>query len=111
MTKIFTQIFLLVIPYTANIWCVFDMNENIVTRKFLIQNFANKINANYGIGLTIFAAIYVAYEPSLPVWLGIMLFLGFDIPLLIFFCLDSSFARTQCTNICTKGTIMHFKED
>ena len=34
-----------------NIWCAFDMNENIVTRKFLTQNFANEINANYGISI------------------------------------------------------------
>ena len=26
-----------------------DMNENIVARKFLTQNFANEINTNYGI--------------------------------------------------------------
>ena len=25
-----------------------DMNENIVTRKLLTQNFVNEINANYG---------------------------------------------------------------
>ena len=36
--------------YIANIiWHVFDMNENIVTRKFLTQKFANKNNANYNI--------------------------------------------------------------
>ena len=29
------EIFLLVILYTANIWSVLDMNENIVTQKFL----------------------------------------------------------------------------
>ena len=40
---------LLVILYTVNVWCAFDMNENIVTRKFLTQYFANKINVNYGI--------------------------------------------------------------
>ena len=34
--------------YTANIWCAFDVNENIVTRKFLPQIFVNKINVNYG---------------------------------------------------------------
>ena len=28
---------LLVLIYTVNIWRVFDMNENIVTRKFLTQ--------------------------------------------------------------------------
>ena len=39
---------LLVILYTVNIWRVFDMNENIVTRKFLTQKFANEVNANYG---------------------------------------------------------------
>ena len=31
-----------------NIWCAFDMDENIVTQKFLTQTFANEINANYG---------------------------------------------------------------
>ena len=41
--------YLLVILYTVNIWCTFDMNENIVTQKFLTQNFANKINVNYSI--------------------------------------------------------------
>ena len=30
---------LLVILYTMDIWCAFDMNENIVTRKFLTQKF------------------------------------------------------------------------
>ena len=30
---------LLVILYNVNIWCAFDMNENIVTRKFLTQKF------------------------------------------------------------------------
>ena len=29
--------FLLVILYTVNIWHLFDMNENIVTRKFLTK--------------------------------------------------------------------------
>ena len=38
---------LLIILYTVNIWCAFDMNENIVTRKFLTI-FTNEINANYG---------------------------------------------------------------
>ena len=38
--------FLLVLQYTANIWCTFDMNKNIVTRKILTQTFANKIDAN-----------------------------------------------------------------
>ena len=43
----FTRIFLLVGLYTANIWHTFDMNENIVTQKFLAKNIANEINANY----------------------------------------------------------------
>ena len=38
---------LLIILYTVNIWCAFDMNKNIVTRKFL-KNFADEFNANYG---------------------------------------------------------------
>ena len=29
-----------------------DINENIFIRKFLAENFANEINANYGILLT-----------------------------------------------------------
>ena len=33
---------LLVILYVVNIWCAFDMNENIVTRKFLTQNFCER---------------------------------------------------------------------
>ena len=37
--------FLLVLLYTANIWHVFDMNENIVTQKFLTQKFCKQ---NYG---------------------------------------------------------------
>ena len=40
---------LLVTLHTVNILCAFDVNENIVTQKFLTQNFANEINANYGI--------------------------------------------------------------
>ena len=36
------KIFLLVIPYTANIWHAFDMNENIVTQKFLTQKFCER---------------------------------------------------------------------
>lgn len=42
------KIFLLVIIYMMNIWHAFDMNENLVTRKFLTY-FANKSFANYGI--------------------------------------------------------------
>ena len=33
---------LLVILYTVNIWCAFDMNENIVTQKFLTQKFCEQ---------------------------------------------------------------------
>ena len=29
------KIFLLVLLYTVNIWCAFDMNENVITQKFL----------------------------------------------------------------------------
>ena len=37
-----------VLTYTANIWCTLEVDENIVTRIFLTQKFANEINANYG---------------------------------------------------------------
>ena len=39
---------LLVVLYIVNILCAFDMNEIIVTRKFLTEILQNKINANYG---------------------------------------------------------------
>ena len=44
--------------FTSNAICdeymaCIDMNENIVTRNFLTQNFANEINANYDISLSL----------------------------------------------------------
>ena len=41
---------LLIMLYTVDIilWCALDMNENIVTQKFLTQKIVNEINANYG---------------------------------------------------------------
>ena len=36
-----------VLTYTANIWHTLEVDENIITRKFLTQKFANEINANY----------------------------------------------------------------
>ena len=46
MTKLFyTEFFSLVILHMANIWCTFDMNENI-TQKFLTQNCYEQ-NTNY----------------------------------------------------------------
>ena len=47
--KVIIFFFLLVLLYMANIWRAFDMNKNIVTQKFLTQNFVNEINVNYGI--------------------------------------------------------------
>ena len=45
--KIFVKI--VYFTYTANIlWHTLEVDENIVTRIVLTQNFANKINANYG---------------------------------------------------------------
>ena len=41
--KIFLHIFLLVLVHMANIWHVFDMNENIVTRKFLAEYLRMKL--------------------------------------------------------------------
>ena len=38
-----------VLTYTANIlWHTLEVDENIITRKFLTQKFVNEINANYG---------------------------------------------------------------
>ena len=46
----YANFLLLVKLYMVNIlWRTFDMNANIVTRKFLTQKFANKNNANYNI--------------------------------------------------------------
>ena len=44
--------------FTSNAICdeymaCIDMNENIVTRNFLTQNFANEINANYDLSLSL----------------------------------------------------------
>ena len=36
------EFFLLVIICTVNIWCKFDMNENIATQKFLAQKFCEQ---------------------------------------------------------------------
>ena len=32
-----------VLTYTANIWCAFDIDENIVTRKFLTKSLRTKL--------------------------------------------------------------------
>ena len=43
MTKVFYTKFVYVILYTVNIWCAFDMNENIVTQKFLTKILRTKL--------------------------------------------------------------------
>ena len=43
-----------------------DMNENIVTRNFLTQNFVNEINANYDLSLSLSLSLsdFLACSPD-----------------------------------------------